>query len=69
MVSLIGMPLAEVKKVFIEWAKDCKRFGEILDEEKNKAGKPNYTSHIIDASILRFEKEYNGSSAAYSSNI
>ncbi len=68
MVTLISVPLEQVKKGFVEWAKDCKRFREILDEEKNKTGKPNYTSDIIDTAILRFEKEYNGSSV-YTSNI
>lgn len=68
MVSLIGVPLEQVKNAFVEWAKDCKNFKKILDEEKDKSSKPNYTSDIIDTSILRFEKEYNGLSV-YSSNI
>lgn len=65
MVSLIGVPLEEVKKVFVEWAKDCRRFSEILGEEKQKSNTQTYTSDVVNKAATRFEREYNIINTSY----
>lgn len=56
MVSLIGMDEEQIKKAFVLFAEDCKKFTQIIKNEKDKSNETGYTPEIISTSLSIFER-------------